>query len=98
MNNYICIIYIYYLPSHNGMVAEHISLWTIWRSHPNIWAFSGIKKDRVLIEIPLPQVTEHADQLLHSEASHPGNARSSNILLAEKERKNRYNTIWVALL
>ena len=62
------------LPSHNGIEAEHISLWTICLSHPNIRAFSGNRKLRVLIEIPLPQVTEHADQLLHSEASQPGNA------------------------
>ena len=76
-----------WLPSHNGTVAEHISLWTICLSHPNIWAFSGTKKVRVLIEIPLPQVTEHADQLLQSEASHPGTAWSSNMLFPVKSRK-----------
>ena len=43
-----------------------------------------MRKDLVLIEIPLPQVTEHDDQALHSEASHPGvMALSSNV--AEKE-------------
>ena len=42
-----------------------------------------MRKDLVLIEIPLPQVTEHDDQLLHSEASHPGvTLLSSN--MAEK--------------
>ena len=43
-----------------------------------------MRKDLVLIEIPLPQVTEHDDQALHSEASHPGvMVLSSNV--AEKE-------------
>ena len=42
-----------------------------------------MRKDLVLIEIPLPQVTEHDDQLLHSEASQPGvTLLSSN--MAEK--------------
>ena len=45
-----------------------------------------MRKDLVLIEIPLPQVTEHDDQSLHSEASHPGvTLLSSN--MAEKKIK-----------
>ena len=59
------------LPSQSRIGAEHISFCTICLSHPNIWAFSSWRKLRVLIEIPLPQVTEQDDHALHSEASQP---------------------------
>ena len=75
-----------YIPSQRLTEAEHISFWTICLSHPSIGAFPGMRKDLVLIEIPLPQVTEHDDQSLHSEASHPGvTLLSSN--MAEKKKK-----------
>ena len=73
-----------YIPSQRRTEAEHISFWTICLSHPSIGAFSGRRKDLVLIEIPLPQVTEQDDQALHSEASHPGvTVLSSNMAAKE---------------
>ena len=54
-----------------------------------------MRKDLVLIEIPLPQVTEHDDQSLHSEASHPGvTLLSSNMARKEIKKeilKGRFN-------
>lgn len=67
------------LPSHKSTGAEHISFCTSCRSHANICAFSGIKNERVLIEIPLPQVTEQDDHALQSEVSQPGVTMSSKM-------------------
>ena len=82
------------LPSHWGIGAEHISFCTICLSHPNIWAFSSWRKLRVLIEIPLPQVTEQDDHALHSEASQPSScsiAWSSNIpAIRSSSRSNNH--------
>lgn len=50
-------------------------------------AFSGMRNDLVLMEIPFPQVTEHGDQSVHSEASHPGKVWSSKA----EEMKNLAN-------
>ena len=76
-----------YIPSQRRTEAEHISFWTICLSHPSIiGAFSGIRKDLVLIEIPLPQVTEQDDQALHSEASHPGVTVLSSNMAAKEAR------------
>ena len=46
------------IPSHNFVVAEHISFWTICRPQPDILAFIGFVYTLCLIEIPLPHETE----------------------------------------
>ena len=55
----------------------HISFWTRCRSHPSMRALSGSLKALFLIERPLPQVTEQADQLDHMVTSQPGTEWSS---------------------
>ena len=79
-----------YIPSQRLTEAEHISFWTICLSHPSIGAFPGMRKDLVLIEIPLPQVTEHDDQSLHSEASHPGVTLLSSNMAEKKIKKKKF--------
>ena len=49
-----------------------------------------MRKDLVLIEIPLPQVTEHDDQSLHSEASHPGVTLLSSNMAEKKIKKKKF--------
>ena len=57
-----------------------------------------MRKDLVLIEIPLPQVTEHDDQPLHSEASHPGVTLLSSNMAGKKIQKKKFSIVDILFL